>query len=74
MIVAILNKMLDVKLVAFYFDGVFTNNMVYISEERTESVRCCRSDGLGLRRLDAVGVAYLILSTEANPVVRTRAA
>jgi N-acylneuraminate cytidylyltransferase len=32
-----------------------------------------RSDGLGLRRLDAVGVRYLIVSTERNPIVGARA-
>lgn len=60
--------------VAFDFDGVFTDNMVCVSQEGIESVRCCRSDGLGLRRLDDVGVSCMILSTETNPVVGVRAA
>lgn len=63
----------DIRLVAFDFDGVFTNNAVYVSQEGIESVRCSRSDGLGLRRLDDVDVAYYIVSTETNPVVATRA-
>jgi 3-deoxy-D-manno-octulosonate 8-phosphate phosphatase KdsC-like HAD superfamily phosphatase len=34
-----------IRLVAFDFDGVFTNNMVYVFEDGTEAVRCTRSDG-----------------------------
>lgn len=45
-----------------------------MSQIRIESVRCSRSDGIGLRKLDKVGVDYLIISTEQNPVVAMRAA
>ena len=62
-----------VRLAVFDFDGVFTDNRVWVNERGEESVRCSRSDGLGLRRLDEVDVAYLIVSTEANAVVRARA-
>ena len=64
----------DVQLVAFDFDGVFTDNRVWTSESGVESVACSRSDGLGLRRLDEVGVVYVVVSTETNPVVAVRAA
>ena len=40
-----------IRLVAFDFDGVFTDNMVYVLEDGTEAVRCFRSDGLGLQKL-----------------------
>ena len=63
-----------VRLAVFDFDGVFTDNRVWVNEHGEESVCCSRSDGLGLRRLDAVGVPYLIVSTEANAVVQARAA
>ena len=62
-----------IRLVAFDFDGVFTDNTVYVSQEGMESVRCWRSDGIGLSRLRAAGVELLILSTEVNPVVSVRA-
>jgi len=62
-----------VQLVAFDFDGVFTDNTVYITQEGVESVRCWRSDGLGLSRLRSVGVKTFIISTEMNPVVTARA-
>lgn len=63
----------SVRLIAFDFDGVFTDNTVYVSQDGIESVRCWRSDGLGLARLRAVGVQAFIISTEANPVVSARA-
>lgn len=62
-----------VRLVIFDFDGVFTDNAVFVSQDGFESVRCCRSDGLGLARLKALGVELYIVSTEQNPVVTARA-
>jgi len=62
-----------VRLVIFDFDGVFTDNTVLTSQDGQESVRCWRSDGLGLSRLRTIGVETLMLSTEANPVVTVRA-
>lgn len=62
-----------VRLVVFDFDGVFTDNTVFVSQEGVESVRCWRSDGLGLSRLKSIGVQSLIISTETNPVVSARA-
>lgn len=62
-----------VRLIAFDFDGVFTDNTVYVSQDGVETVRCWRSDGLGLARLRNVGVQACIISTEANPVVTARA-
>lgn len=63
----------SVRLIAFDFDGVFTDNTVYVTQDGVESVRCWRSDGLGLSRLQSVGVQAFIISTEANPVVTVRA-
>lgn len=62
-----------VKLIAFDFDGVFTDNTVYVTQDGVESVRCWRSDGLGLSRLQSIGVQAFIVSTEENPVVTARA-
>jgi YrbI family 3-deoxy-D-manno-octulosonate 8-phosphate phosphatase len=61
-----------VRLVAFDFDGVFTDNAVYVAEDGKESVRCVRSDGLGLQKLARLGIATVIISTETNPVVSAR--
>jgi 3-deoxy-D-manno-octulosonate 8-phosphate phosphatase (KDO 8-P phosphatase) len=62
-----------VRLAVFDFDGVFTDNRVWVNESGDELLAFSRSDGLGLRRLDEVGVRYLIVSTEPNPVVSARA-
>lgn len=62
----------NIRLVAFDFDGVFTDNTVYVFEDGREAVRCTRSDGIGLSKLRALGVATVIISTEPNPVVSAR--
>jgi 3-deoxy-D-manno-octulosonate 8-phosphate phosphatase (KDO 8-P phosphatase) len=61
-----------VRLVVFDFDGVFTDNTVYVSQDGVESVRCWRSDGLGIAKLKQAGVDTVIVSTETNPVVSVR--
>ena len=68
----VVERIRQTRLIAFDFDGVFTDNLVYVSEDGVETVRCWRGDGLGLRKLDRLGVASIIVSTEANPVVTTR--
>lgn len=62
-----------VRLIAFDFDGVFTDNSVYVFEDGREAVRCTRADGIGLAKLRGLGVEAVIISTEINPVVQVRA-
>jgi 3-deoxy-D-manno-octulosonate 8-phosphate phosphatase (KDO 8-P phosphatase) len=62
-----------VRFAVFDFDGVFTDNRVWVNERGEESLAFSRSDGLGLRRLDEVGVRYLIVSMEKNAIVAARA-
>lgn len=62
-----------IKLVIFDFDGVFTDNTVMVSENGIESVRCWRSDGLGISRIHSIGIQTFIISSEINPVVTMRA-
>lgn len=59
-------------LVVFDFDGVFTDNRVWVSQDGREAVACNRGDGMGLALLLARGVEAAVLSTEANPVVTAR--
>lgn len=63
----------SIRLIAFDFDGVFTDNSVYVFQDGREAVRCTRSDGMGLTKLTALGIASVIISTEPNPVVSARA-
>lgn len=62
------------RLLLFDFDGVFTDNAVFVFEDGREAVRANRFDGIGLRRLERAAVTPFILSTELNPVVTARAA
>ena len=62
-----------VRLAVFDFDGVFTDNRVWVDEEGHETLAFSRSDGLGLRRLEEVGVRPLIVSMEQNSIVGARA-
>lgn len=65
-------RLRKVRLVVFDFDGVFTDNMVYVFQDGTEAVRCTRFDGLGLQALRRAGLDLLVLSTETNPIVSVR--
>ena len=64
--------LIQVKAVVTDFDGVHTDNMVYVDENGNESVRCNRSDGMGIAALKEAGFKLLILSKERNPVVSRR--
>ena len=63
----------DIKLVAFDFDGVFTDNRVLVNEDGKESVFCWRSDGIGLDKLKKLGINIAIISSERNNLVQHRA-
>jgi 3-deoxy-D-manno-octulosonate 8-phosphate phosphatase (KDO 8-P phosphatase) len=66
------DALVRVRLVVFDFDGVFTDNTVYVSQDGVESVRCWRGDGLGLAKLKKAGIHTAIVSTETNAVVSAR--
>jgi len=55
------------------FDGVHTDDCVWVDQNGVESVRCSRSDGMGIERLRKAGFPVLILSKETNAVVAKRA-
>jgi 3-deoxy-D-manno-octulosonate 8-phosphate phosphatase (KDO 8-P phosphatase) len=69
------NKILlsDIDAFIFDFDGVLTNNLVYINEDGKESVVCSRADGLAFDALSKLNKPTFILSTEKNQVVSERA-
>jgi len=66
------NKFADVKLALFDFDGVLTDNFVYVTEDGNEIVRCYRSDGIGISRIQKIGIKCFVISSEKNPVVEKR--
>ena len=64
----------EIDLIVYDFDGVMTDNRVIVFQDGNEAVIVNRADGLGVDRLRALKIPQLILSTETNPVVKTRAA
>ncbi len=63
----------QIKLLILDFDGVLTDNSVFVNEEGVESVKCNRSDGIGISRIKKLGIKVVIVSTEKNKVVSARA-
>jgi YrbI family 3-deoxy-D-manno-octulosonate 8-phosphate phosphatase len=61
-----------IDLVVFDFDGVFTDNRVFVFDDSREAVVCDRGDGMGISLVRQSGVEMLVLSTEENPVVDAR--
>jgi len=57
----------------FDFDGVLTDNKVYVDQDGKEIVSCSRSDGLGFDVLRRLKIPVYIFSTESNPIVAVRA-
>ena len=68
-----LSSLKDLKMLAFDFDGVFTDNHVYIDQNGIESVKCSREDGIGLNLVRELGIKTIIISSETNKVVSKRA-
>ncbi len=68
----------DIHTIIFDFDGIFTDNKVYVDETGKESVQCDRADGLAIDMLRkycqtrAVDLDMYVVSTERNPIVATR--
>jgi YrbI family 3-deoxy-D-manno-octulosonate 8-phosphate phosphatase len=60
------------QLLALDFDGVLTDNAVYVAEDGREWVRCSRGDGMGISLLRRAGLPVVVLSTETNSVVAAR--
>lgn len=61
-----------VSLLVLDFDGVLTDNRVWVSEEGKEQIAANRSDGLGIKMLLKAGIKAVVISMEQNPVVARR--
>ncbi len=61
-----------VDLVVFDFDGVMTDDRVWVDDTGHESVAANRSDGLGISLMHRAGIRMVVFSTETNPVVASR--
>lgn len=62
-----------IDLIVCDFDGVITDNRVWVDQDGNESIAAYRSDSLRIRELRELGIDVMILSSEPNPVVAARA-
>lgn len=64
----------------FDFDGIFTDNTVFMDQNGIETARFSRGDGYGIKLLALAkskmlhNLNYFVLSTERNPIVERRCA
>ena len=49
----------DIDALVFDFDGVLTDNTVFLNEDGKEWVRCNRGDGLAFSELEKLGVKFM---------------
>jgi YrbI family 3-deoxy-D-manno-octulosonate 8-phosphate phosphatase len=64
----------QVHLVVLDFDGVMTDDRVWVDQQGNEMVAANRGDGMGIAALRHAGIPIVVLSTEVNPVVAARCA
>ena len=62
-----------IRQIVYDFDGVMTDNHVYVNQNGEEMAMMHRGDGLGVGIIRKLGVDQMILSTEVNPIVQHRA-
>jgi YrbI family 3-deoxy-D-manno-octulosonate 8-phosphate phosphatase len=62
----------EVSLVVFDFDGVMTDDRVWVNQDGVEFVAANRGDGMGVELLLKAGFKSVIISTESNPAVAAR--
>ncbi len=62
-----------VSLLVLDFDGVLTDDRVYVNQHGEETVAAHRGDGMGIAQVKKAGIEVVILSKEKNPVVKARA-
>lgn len=66
------NLSIHPRLLVTDFDGVMTDNKIFLTEDGKEAVVCNRSDGWGISLLRKQNFPIVVLSTESNPVVQAR--
>lgn len=60
-------------MLVFDFDGVLTDNRVWVDQNGKETVAANRSDGMGIGiLLESTDIEVMVISRETNPVVEAR--
>jgi YrbI family 3-deoxy-D-manno-octulosonate 8-phosphate phosphatase len=62
----------QIDLIVLDFDGVLTDNRVWVDENGLERVAAHRGDGMGISLVKKAGYTVVVLSTETNKVVAAR--
>lgn len=68
-----IEKLKQIKCIAYDFDGVMTDNRAMIDEKGHEAVFVNRSDGLAISELKCLGYHQVIISTEKIKIATVRA-
>jgi YrbI family 3-deoxy-D-manno-octulosonate 8-phosphate phosphatase len=61
-----------IELVVFDFDGVMTDDKVFVNQDGVEMVAANRRDGMGVSLMHKAGIKMIVMSSEKNLVVRER--
>lgn len=69
-----LNKLGDIRLVAFDIDGVFTDGRFYLSDDGVETKAFHTQDGYGVRQLLTSGIEVAVISGRKSGAVEKRMA
>ena len=67
-----LERLTQLRLVAFDVDGVFTDGRFYLSDDGSETKAFHTQDGYGVRQLLLSGVAVAVISGRPSPAVEKR--
>ncbi|NDJ62409.1 MAG: acylneuraminate cytidylyltransferase [Chloroflexi bacterium] len=62
----------DIELLVLDFDGVMTDNRVWVNADGGEMIAANRGDGMGISQVRKSGLEVVVLSRETNPVVSAR--
>lgn len=69
-----LDRLADLRLIAFDVDGVFTDGRIYFSDDGVETKAFHTQDGFGVRRLLDTGLAVAVISGRTSGAVERRMA
>ena len=61
-----------IKIVVSDFDGIFTDNNLYLNDKGVESVKLSRSDGMAIKMLKEKNLKFIVVSSEKNKVAYQR--
>ena len=62
-----MQKINTVQLIVYDFDGIMTDNKVYVDQESHEMVQVNRAVGLEVDEIKKLGIKQIIISTETMP-------